>query len=119
MLSWPEAPRLFSGLRRVVLDELHALAESKRGDQLMLGLARLRSLAPGLAATGLSATVEDPQALARFMGGARVIEADPGPVPDIAMLPTSRPPPWAGAAGAMRCATCWRRWRRRAPPSSF
>ncbi|WP_415393786.1 ligase-associated DNA damage response DEXH box helicase [Paracoccus sp. SJTW-4] len=99
MLSWPEAPRLFAGLRRVVLDELHALAESKRGDQLMLGLARLRSLAPGLSVTGLSATVEDPQALARFMGGARVIEADPGPVPDIAMLPTRRPPPWAGGGG--------------------
>ncbi|SEH62706.1 ligase-associated DNA damage response DEXH box helicase [Paracoccus alkenifer] len=99
MLSWPEAPRLFSGLRRVVLDELHALAESKRGDQLMLGLARLRHLAPGLAATGLSATVEDPQALARFMGGAAVIEADPGPAPDIALLPTSRPPPWSGGGG--------------------
>ena len=75
MLSWPEAPRLFATLRRVVLDELHALAESKRGDQLMLCLARLRGLAPGLLATGLSATVEDPQALARFMGASAVIEA--------------------------------------------
>ncbi|RWR30643.1 ligase-associated DNA damage response DEXH box helicase [Sinirhodobacter populi] len=99
MLSWPEAPKLFAGLRRVVLDELHALAESKRGDQLMLGLARLRGLAPGLIATGLSATVEDPQALARFMGAARVIEADPGPMPDIALLPTRTPPPWAGGGG--------------------
>ena len=49
MLSYPEAPRIFGGLRRVVLDELHALAESKRGDQLMLCLARLRHLAPGCA----------------------------------------------------------------------
>src|SRR5690606_11621275 len=67
MLSYPEAPAIFGGLRRVVLDELHALAESKRGDQLMLGLARLRALSPGLIATGLSATVEDPGALSRFM----------------------------------------------------
>ncbi|RJL18096.1 ligase-associated DNA damage response DEXH box helicase [Paracoccus siganidrum] len=99
MLSWPEAPRMFAGLRRVVLDELHALAESKRGDQLMLGLARLRGLAPGLVATGLSATVEDPQALGRFMGAGQVIEADPGPRPDIALLPTAAPPPWAGGGG--------------------
>ncbi|MCC6006703.1 MAG: ligase-associated DNA damage response DEXH box helicase [Rhodobacteraceae bacterium] len=103
LLSYPEAPRIFGGLRRVVLDEIHALAESKRGDQLMLGLARLRSLCPGLQVTGLSATVEDPQALARFMGpgGAPVAvsRADPGPPPDIAMLPTERPPPWAGAGG--------------------
>ncbi|AUH64759.1 ligase-associated DNA damage response DEXH box helicase [Paracoccus zhejiangensis] len=99
MLSYPEAPAIFGGLRRVVLDELHALTENKRGDQLMLGLARLRSLAPGLQVTGLSATVEDPQALAGFMGGARVLEADPGPAPDIAMLPTASPAPWAGGGG--------------------
>ncbi|MFC3569646.1 ligase-associated DNA damage response DEXH box helicase [Paracoccus simplex] len=102
MLSYPEAPAIFGGLRRVVLDELHALAESKRGDQLMLGLARLRRLAPGLLVTGLSATVEDPGALARFMAGAApvtVVEADPGPEPDIAMLPTARPAPWSGGGG--------------------
>lgn len=99
MLSWPEAPRIFAGLKRVVLDELHALAESKRGDQLMLGLSRLRALSQGLVATGLSATVEDPSALARFMGADAVLRADPGPAPDIALLPTLRPPPWSGGGG--------------------
>ena len=99
MLSYEQAPAIFGGLRRVVLDELHALAESRRGDQLMLALARLRSLAPDLVVTGLSATVEDPAALARFMGGAQVIHADPGPDPDIAMLDTAKPPPWSGAGG--------------------
>jgi ATP-dependent Lhr-like helicase len=49
--------------------------------------------------TGLSATVEDPQALAGFMGGATVLQADPGPDPDIAMLTTATPAPWAGAGG--------------------
>ena len=99
MLSYEQAPTIFGGVRRVVLDELHALAENKRGDQLMLALARLRALAPGLTVTGLSATVEDPQGLADFMGGATVLEADPGPDPDIAMLPTARPAPWAGGGG--------------------
>lgn len=99
MLSYEQAPQIFGSLRRVVLDELHALAENKRGDQLMLCLARLRSLSPGLIATGLSATVEDPGALADFMGGATVIQADPGPEPDIAMLATARPAPWSGGGG--------------------
>lgn len=99
MLSWPEAGKMFAGLKRVVLDELHALAESKRGDQLMLCLARLRRLAPGVTTTGLSATVEDPAALARFMGAKAVLEADPGPAPDIALLATHKPPPWAGGGG--------------------
>lgn len=99
MLSWPEAGKMFAGLKRVVLDELHALAESKRGDQLMLCLARLRRLAPGVTTTGLSATVEDPAALARFMGAKAVLEADPGPAPDTALLATHKPPPWAGGGG--------------------
>ncbi|MFC3628849.1 ligase-associated DNA damage response DEXH box helicase [Paracoccus angustae] len=99
MLSYEQAPQIFGSLKRVVLDELHALAENKRGDQLMLCLARLRTLAPGVAATGLSATVEDPAALARFMGGASIIHADPGPDPDIAMLATARPAPWSGGGG--------------------
>ena len=100
MLSYPEAPRIFGNLRRVVIDEIHALAESKRGDQLMLGLARLRSLAPRLQVAGLSATVENPHALAQFMGGAEIVQAEPGPDPDIAILPTSQAPPWSGAGGA-------------------
>jgi ATP-dependent helicase Lhr and Lhr-like helicase len=46
LLSSDDAPFLFSSLRRVVLDELHALVTSKRGDLLSLGLARLWQLAP-------------------------------------------------------------------------
>ena len=100
LLSYEDAPRIFAGLQRVVVDEIHALAESPRGDLLMLGLARLASLAPGLRRVGLSATVEDPAALARFLGAeTEVLMADPGPDPDIAMLDTGAPPPWAGGGG--------------------
>lgn len=100
LLSHEDAPRLFAGLSRVIVDELHALAESKRGDQLMLCLARLNTLAPELSRVGLSATVEDPLALARFLApqGCAIVQADPGPAPDIAMLETDLPP-WAGGGG--------------------
>lgn len=100
LLSYEDAPRIFASLQRVILDEIHALAESRRGDQLMLQLARLATLAPGLRRVGLSATVEDPAALARFLGPeTRVLMADPGPDPDIAMLTTDTPPPWSGGGG--------------------
>ncbi len=42
-----DAPYLFGTLKRVILDELHALVLSKRGDLLSLDLARLFRLAPG------------------------------------------------------------------------
>jgi ATP-dependent Lhr-like helicase len=97
MLSYEEAPRIFGSLTRVIVDEIHALAESKRGDQLMLCLARLQTLAPGLARVGLSATVEDPPALAGWLGaGTQILMAEPGPEPDISILETETPPPWAG-----------------------
>jgi ATP-dependent Lhr-like helicase len=97
LLSYEDAPRIFDGLQRVIVDEIHALAESKRGDQLMLCLARLSSLAPGLRRVGLSATVEDPPALAAYLGkDTAILLADPGPDPEISMLETETPPPWAG-----------------------
>ncbi|MEL6587301.1 MAG: ligase-associated DNA damage response DEXH box helicase [Pseudomonadota bacterium] len=103
MISYPDAARTFAGLQRVVLDEIHALAESKRGDQLMLALSRLQSFAPNLRRVGLSATVDDPDVIAHYLAKhpdpCPILHADPGPAPDIAILPTSEPPPWAGGGG--------------------
>ena len=101
LLSYPDAPTIFAGLQRVVVDEIHALAESKRGDQLMLCLSRLQALCPDMRRVGLSATVEDPPALGRFLAPyphpCEIITADPGPAPDITILHSDTPPPWAGA----------------------
>jgi ATP-dependent helicase Lhr and Lhr-like helicase len=100
LLSYEDAPRIFQGLQRVIIDEIHALAESKRGDQLVLQIARLQALNPGLRRIGLSATVENPPALARFLApDTAILQADPGPDPDISMLETDAPPPWSGGGG--------------------
>ncbi len=100
LLSYEDAPRMFQGLQRVIVDEIHALAESKRGDQLSLLVSRLATLSPSLRLVGLSATVEDPPALARFLHSrTQILQADPGPDPDIAMLVTDEAPPWAGGGG--------------------
>ncbi|MEQ8343159.1 MAG: ligase-associated DNA damage response DEXH box helicase [Marinovum algicola] len=104
LTSYEDAPRIFKGLQRVIVDEIHALAESKRGDQLMLALARLQGLCPGLRRVGLSATVEDPDAIARMLARhpdpCAIVAADPGPDPDIAMLALPAAPPWAGGGAA-------------------
>ena len=66
LLSHADAPR-FAGLETVILDELHALAPTKRGDLLALDLARLTALAPGHRRIGLSATVARPSELRAYL----------------------------------------------------
>ncbi|SFL62696.1 ligase-associated DNA damage response DEXH box helicase [Methylorubrum salsuginis] len=82
LLAHREAEAFFAGLRTVVLDELHALVTSKRGDLLALALARLRRLAPGLRSIGLSATVREPDELRKYLVAQR-----------------QSPPPSAGEGG--------------------
>jgi ATP-dependent Lhr-like helicase len=104
LLASADAPFLFGRLRRVVLDELHALVTSKRGDLLSLGLARLFRLAPHLVSTGLSATVANPGDLCRYLvpqpeGGTRhadLVLADGGAEPQVRMLDVGDDLPWAG-----------------------
>ena len=101
LLSYYDAARVFAGLASVVVDELHALVDNKRGDLLALALARLRRLAPACRLVGLSATVADPPALADWLASAdgtrpRVIEGAPGPDPEIEILATTAYLPWSG-----------------------
>ncbi len=82
-----EEGHVLGGVRAVVLDELHLLAESARGTQLQVLLARLDGVAQApVLRVGLSATVPDPAGMARrFLGpnaealvgaGARTLEID-------------------------------------------
>jgi ATP-dependent Lhr-like helicase len=104
LLSSDDAPYLFSSLARIVLDELHALVTSKRGDLLSLGLARLWQLAPRMRAIGLSATVAEPEQLARFLvpqhgaesKAADIVIAGGAAAPIVEMLDTRERLPWAG-----------------------
>ena len=104
LLSTADAPYLFTTLKRIVLDELHALVTSKRGDLLALGLARLHGIAPSLMTIGLSATVAAPDELARYLvpqrrgvtAQADVLIAEGGAAPIVTMLDTAERLPWAG-----------------------
>ncbi len=100
LLSYADAPRIFGGLARIVVDELHALAGNKRGDLLALGLARLRRLAPGCRMVGLSATVADEESLADWLvkesGTAALVHGRPGPQPEVDILVTREYLPWSG-----------------------
>jgi ATP-dependent Lhr-like helicase len=103
LLSYHDAPALFGGLRCVVVDELHALAHSKRGDLLALGLARLTTLAPAHRRVGLSATVHEPDGLRRWLAAdgrsldlVRKIEGGDAAKARVEILATREYLPWSG-----------------------
>ena len=106
LLSHGDAGRMFGSLKRIVLDELHSLATNKRGELLSLGIARLATLAPQLRITALSATVARPDLLRDWIAAplpgveARLLVAEGGAKPDIAILESADRVPWAGHSAA-------------------
>jgi ATP-dependent Lhr-like helicase len=105
LLSQEGAEAMFAGLEAVVVDELHALVGTKRGDQLALCLSRLNRLAPGHRRIGLSATVRHPQALRAFLSktaeaeAVSLVQAAGGAAPVLELqLPAGRLP-WGGHMG--------------------
>ena len=112
LLSQPESFALFAGLRRVVIDEVHAFATGKRGDLLSLSLARLQKIAPEMQRVALSATVAEPDDFRAWLAPygdidtvTHVLGAEGAPADLSIMLPETPEGdpvrvPWSGHAGA-------------------
>ncbi|MEE4201109.1 ligase-associated DNA damage response DEXH box helicase [Erythrobacter sp.] len=110
LLSYPDSLTLFKGLRRVVIDEIHAFATGKRGDLLALALSRLHALAPGCQRVALSATLANPEAFREWLApqppeaqgeirAADLVLGEPGAPPDVEiLLPEEARVPWGGHA---------------------
>src|SRR5256714_8374581 len=93
--------RILSTTRTLIVDEIHAMVDDKRGSHLSLSIERLQALVasrcaglrpaageteaggtpadPGLVRIGLSATQKPIEEVARFLVGTRNIEADGSP----------------------------------------
>jgi ATP-dependent helicase Lhr and Lhr-like helicase len=93
------ARQTLAGVQTVIVDEVHAIAGTKRGAHLALSLERLDDMLQAPAQRiGLSATVRPPEEVARFLSGASptTIVSPPAaktfeltvqvPVPDMANL---------------------------------
>ncbi len=106
LLSHPDAAYLFADLDTLILDELHSLSASKRGDLLALNIARLRTFAPDLMCIGLSATVARPSELRAMLVPQRLPEsqtdlaglvvAGGGAKPHIEIVEAAEGVPWSG-----------------------
>ena len=65
-----DIPRLFSDLRYVIIDEIHTLCGTDRGNQIICQLCRIASLiGKEPRRIGLSATVGDPEKSAEWLSG--------------------------------------------------
>jgi len=105
LLSYEDSFELFSTLKRVVIDEVHAFATGKRGDLLALALARLQAIAPGLQRVALSATLADPDAFRGWLApwgeiaSVTLVEGEKGAPPEVEiLLPQEERVPWGGHA---------------------
>jgi ATP-dependent Lhr-like helicase len=63
------AREILAPVRWVIIDEIHAVAASKRGSHLSLSMERLEDLADAPQRIGLSATQRPLEEIARFLGG--------------------------------------------------
>lgn len=108
LLSYPESAQLFGTLQRVVIDEVHAFATSKRGDLLALALTRLQALAPGLRRAALSATLADPESFRAWLApwgdldSTALVEGEAGAPAEVEILlpDNGQRVPWGGHAAA-------------------
>ena len=105
LLSFPDSIDLFAGLRRIVIDEVHAFATGKRGDLLALAMARLQAIAPGMQRVALSATVADPEGFREWLAPwgdldtVALVEGEPGAPAEVEiLLPIEERVPWGGHA---------------------
>ena len=105
LLSQPDAPKMFADLATVVIDEVHALAGTKRGDQLALCLARLSALAPASRRVGLSATVAHQSAIRAYVSPTAspdditLVEVADGAPPALDIMLPAGHLPWSGHMG--------------------
>ena len=94
LMGWLLRQHLQS-LRWIVIDEVHELADSKRGSQLSLALERIRDLiGKDFQMIGLSATVGSPDKVAQFLvGDKRPVEIIRVPVAKMVKLQVIYPKP--------------------------
>ncbi len=120
LLLTSSAREALRGVETVIVDEIHAVAGTKRGAHLALSLDRLDALLPAPAQrVGLSATVRPVDEVARFLAGGRPtdIVAPPAdkrwqlevvvPVPDLGALGTTTGDLSGPAAGDPRRTSIW------------
>ncbi|MDC3024081.1 ligase-associated DNA damage response DEXH box helicase [Alphaproteobacteria bacterium] len=99
MMSYENTNKFFSNIKYIIIDELHSLIYSKRGDLLTLNLARLSCMAPNAVKIGLSATIKDTNNALNYFSNSnnkKCIEPRIKKKISIKVLNSNNAVPWSG-----------------------
>ena len=99
LMSYEKPEQYFSSLKYIIIDELHNLIHTKRGDLLSLNLARLNILSPNICKIAMSATIKKKKEALSYISGKKkgtIISSNIQIFPKIKILETSKKIPWAG-----------------------
>ena len=99
LLASPDANDYFKFLKFLIIDEIHSLVNSKRGDLLSLNLSRLDTIVPNYRKIGLSATVKNTNPVLSFLSKNKksiTLNVEEKSFPNIEILKTDNRVPWSG-----------------------
>lgn len=69
LLNSPKFSEKLKDVQWLIVDEIHALAENKRGVHLSVTMERLQRMSPGMTRVGLSATIAPLEEIAKYLVG--------------------------------------------------
>ena len=99
MMSYKNANIYFSNIKYIIIDELHSIMHTKRGDLLTLNLERLSSFSPFAVKIALSATIKDSNNALNYFSNSSSRECiDPKITKKISIkiLKSNNSVPWSG-----------------------
>ena len=106
MLSWENSEEFFKDLKYFIVDEIHSIAGTKRGDLLSLGITKLSNISKKMCKIGLSATVQKPETVMNWLNGKNVkklntliLEIENNNPPEIIIPNIKNRIPWSGHSG--------------------
>ena len=99
MMSYKDSRNYFACVKCLIIDELHNIIHTKRGDLLSLNISRLQTFAPDCNKIALSASIKDKKNALEYISNKKnstVIEYKKKPNYDLAILKTKNFIPWSG-----------------------
>lgn len=98
LMSEKDFAKYFEDLKYIIIDEVHSLTNTKRGELLALNIGRLKSFNKDVKLTLLSATVAEPESTFRYFcpDGAVVVKAKVKKILNLKILNISKRLPLSG-----------------------